>query len=326
GRGYEDNSLVGLETVHLDQQLIEGLLALVVAASETGAAMAPDRVDLIDEDDAGGVLLALHEQVAHARGADADEHLDEIGPGNREERDAGFTGDGPGEQGLAGSRRSNQKDALGDTATEASESLRIAQKLDYLLEFILGLVDTSHVRECHLVGVFGEQLGAALSERHRLAAAYLHLAHEEDPQCGENEHREPLHQRDHPPRISFGGLRSDVYVFVAKGLYDVRIVGSVGLEMLAAVGFALDQVALDRDRLDLALVDLIEEVREDYLRFTRVLSAEDIEQQQKHQAQNEPESDAAGKLVHSLHKKRITPINSRAIISMAIRAHVEPLL
>src|SRR6201993_2322284 len=43
------------------------------------------RVDLVDEDDAGRVLLALFEHVADARGADADEHLDEIRARDREE-------------------------------------------------------------------------------------------------------------------------------------------------------------------------------------------------------------------------------------------------
>jgi hypothetical protein len=49
-----------------------------VAAAEAGATMSPDSVDLVDEDDAGGVLLALLEEVAHTAGADADEHLDEV--------------------------------------------------------------------------------------------------------------------------------------------------------------------------------------------------------------------------------------------------------
>ena len=68
-----------LEAVHLDEQLVQRLLALVVAAAEAGAAMAADRVDFVDEDDAGRVLLGLLEHVAHARSADADEHLDEVG-------------------------------------------------------------------------------------------------------------------------------------------------------------------------------------------------------------------------------------------------------
>src|SRR5689334_24101575 len=47
-------------------------------------------VDLVDEDDAGRVLLALLEQVAHAARADAHEHLDEVGARDREERHARF--------------------------------------------------------------------------------------------------------------------------------------------------------------------------------------------------------------------------------------------
>jgi hypothetical protein len=58
GRGDHDDALVALEAVHLDQQLVEGLLALVVAAAEAGATMAADGVDLVDEDDAGRCFLA----------------------------------------------------------------------------------------------------------------------------------------------------------------------------------------------------------------------------------------------------------------------------
>src|SRR5204862_6778228 len=103
--GDEDDVVLHLEAVHLDEQLVERLLALVVTASETRAAVAPDGVDLVHEDDAGAVLLGLLEQVAHSRGADADEHLDEVRTGNREERHAGLARYGASEQGLAGTRR-----------------------------------------------------------------------------------------------------------------------------------------------------------------------------------------------------------------------------
>src|SRR5207244_2688476 len=55
----EDHALVGLEAIHLDEELIQGLLALVVTAAQAGAAMATDGVDLVHEDDAWRVLLAL---------------------------------------------------------------------------------------------------------------------------------------------------------------------------------------------------------------------------------------------------------------------------
>ena len=104
GRGDQDHALIRLEAVHLDEQLVQGLLALVIAAAEAGAAMPAHRVDLVDEDDAGRVLLALLEHVAHAARADADEHLDKIGAGDREERHIRLAGDRAGEQGLAGAR------------------------------------------------------------------------------------------------------------------------------------------------------------------------------------------------------------------------------
>ena len=194
GGGDQDHALVGLEAVHLDQQLVERLLALVVAAAEAGAAVAADGVDLVDEDDAGGVLLPLLEQVAHARGADADEHLDEVGAGDREERHVGLAGDGAGEQGLAGSRRAHQQHALGDAAAELLELLGLLEELDDLLQLLLGLLDAGDVLERHLLAGGVEELGLALAEGERLVAAGLHLAHEEDPEADDQQHRRPGQQ------------------------------------------------------------------------------------------------------------------------------------
>ena len=98
GRGDDDDAFVGLEAVHLDQQLVERLLALVIAVAEAGAAMAADGVDFVDEDDAWRRLLGLVEHVADAACADADEHLDEVRTGDGEEGNARLTRDGAGEQ------------------------------------------------------------------------------------------------------------------------------------------------------------------------------------------------------------------------------------
>src|SRR6202041_811768 len=101
GGGDDDDALVRLEAVHLDEQLVQRLLALVVTAAQTCAAVTPDRVDLVDEDDAGRVLLALLEQIAHAARADADEHLDEVRSRDAEERNAGLACDGASQERLA---------------------------------------------------------------------------------------------------------------------------------------------------------------------------------------------------------------------------------
>ena len=119
GGGDQDDVVLHLEAVHLDEELVQGLLALVVTAAHAGAAVAADGVDLVHEDDAGRVLLGLLEEVADAAGADADEHLDEVRAGDREERHAGLAGDGAGEQGLAGAGRPVEQHALGDPGARA---------------------------------------------------------------------------------------------------------------------------------------------------------------------------------------------------------------
>ncbi len=104
GGSDNDDAVVDLEAVHLDQQLVQGLLALVVATAQAGTAVAADGIDLVDEDNAGRLLLGLVEHVAHTGGAHADEHLDEVRTGDREEGDFRLAGDGLGQQGLTGTR------------------------------------------------------------------------------------------------------------------------------------------------------------------------------------------------------------------------------
>src|SRR5439155_16641698 len=119
----------------------ECLLALVVTTTQAGATMPAYRVDFIDEDDARRVLLPLLEQITDTGRADADEHLYEVRPADREERNVGFAGDRPGEQRLASSGRPHQKDALGDSAAQLLKLLGLLEELDDLLELFFRLVD-----------------------------------------------------------------------------------------------------------------------------------------------------------------------------------------
>src|SRR4051794_34127471 len=135
-RGDQNDVVLQLEPVHLDEELVEGLLALVVPTAQAGAAVAADGVDLVHEDDARRGLLGLLEEVTHSRSADADEHLDEVGARDREERDAGFTRDGTREERLAGAGRPVEEHALGDARAEGLELLRVLEKLLDLLELL----------------------------------------------------------------------------------------------------------------------------------------------------------------------------------------------
>ena len=149
-----------VEAVHLDQHLVERLLALVVTAAHTRAAVATDGVDLVDEDDGGAGLLGLLEQVAHAARAHADEHLDEVRTGDREERHARLACDRASQQRLAGSGRAVEQHALGDLGADRLELRGVLEELLDLLEFLDRLVQPATSSNLTL-GVSGE-ISAAL--------------------------------------------------------------------------------------------------------------------------------------------------------------------
>ena len=151
--------------------------------------------------------------------------------------------------------------------------------------------------EGDLVLVLGEQLGAALAEGHRLAAADLHLAHEEDPDADEQQHREPLDQEDHVPGLAVLGLGRDLDALVAQQLDQVRVLRREGLEALAVEVVPADVLPLDRDLLDVALLDRREELAEDDLRIACLLAIQQVEEQQHHQPKDQPQRDVAGYLV-----------------------------
>ncbi len=202
----EDDVVLQLEAVHLDEQLVQRLLALVVATAQTGAAVATDGVDLVHEDDARRRLLRLLEQVAHTAGADADEHLDEVRAGDGEERHARLAGDRAREQRLARAGRPVEQHALGDARAERLELLRVLEELLDLLELLDGLVTAGDVLERHLRRVGRHPLGAALPEAHHLRAAALHLVHDEEPE--EDQQREWQERaEDPPPRRGADALR-----------------------------------------------------------------------------------------------------------------------
>ena len=66
GGSHHNHAQIGLEAVHFHQHLIQGLLALIIAAAQTGATLATYGVNLVDKDDARGVLFGVFKHVAHA--------------------------------------------------------------------------------------------------------------------------------------------------------------------------------------------------------------------------------------------------------------------
>ena len=158
-------------------------------ADDARAAGLAQGVELVDEDDAGRLGLGLLEHVADAGGADAHEHLDEIGAGQAEERHARLAGDRLGQQRLAGARRPDQQHALGNPPAEDLVFFGRAEEIDHLAQLVDGLVDAGHVVEGDAEVLLGVELAAAAAEGHRRARPAQPPHHEE-----ENPHDEQRQQ------------------------------------------------------------------------------------------------------------------------------------
>ena len=77
-RGNQDHIGVGVKTIHLNQKLVQGLLTLIVTATDTGTAVTTNRINLVNEDDCWGGLLCLLEKITHSRCTDTDKHFNKV--------------------------------------------------------------------------------------------------------------------------------------------------------------------------------------------------------------------------------------------------------
>src|SRR6266511_2924603 len=272
-RGDEDDAALGVEPVHLDEQLVEGLLALVVPTAEARAPVAADRVDLVDEDDGRRVRLGLLEQVTDPGGADTDEHLDEVRAGDRVERHRGLAGDRAREERLAGAGRAVEQHALRDLRAQGLVLPRALQEVLDLVELLDGLIGPGYVGERGLRRVLGDQLRLGLAEVEHPRAAALHLRHEEQEQQHQYADRQQVDQQADEDAL-LGDLRvqridlavvHELLGVVEDLVHGVR--GHLRLDLVGAVERGLQVQAdglllvLEQHTLDVARVELLEHDR-----------------------------------------------------------------
>ena len=124
-RGQNDHADVLLKAVHLCEQLVQCLLALIISAQRRAVSLLADRVDLVDKHNTGSFFLGLLEQVSHLGGTHADKHLHKFRSGHGEEWHVGLSGNCLGQHCLTRSGRADQQNALGHGRADLSaDSLR----------------------------------------------------------------------------------------------------------------------------------------------------------------------------------------------------------
>ena len=216
GRDHDD-AFVRVEAVHLDQQLVQRLLALVVPAAEPRAAMAADGVDLVDEDDARRVALALLEEIAHAatrrrrRTSRRSPSRDIEKNGTPASPATAFASSVLPEPGGP-----EQQRALRDPPAQPLELLRLLQELDDLLQLLLGLVaagdvlerDLGRGLEQHACALVLPNLSAALPPACIWRSTNSHGAEDQHQRQPGEQHREPVDARRCAPRSRCRGSSS----------------------------------------------------------------------------------------------------------------------
>ncbi|GIX60793.1 uncharacterized protein BcabD6B2_02280 [Babesia caballi] len=147
-----DDSTAWFEPVHLDEDLVEGVLALVVGPGGEPAlgALLAHGVNLVDEDDCGSVFAGLFKQIADPGRTYTDKYLNKVASGDGVEGHVGLAGNGLGQQGFAGARRAAQQSPLGYLRSVVLVGLGVLEEVHKLADLALGLVHARHVLEAHL--------------------------------------------------------------------------------------------------------------------------------------------------------------------------------
>ena len=168
---HNDYGFVLFETVHLHQQLVQGLFSFVVAAAQACASLSANGVDFVDKDDTGLSLFGLVKQISDAAGAYAYEHFDKVRTGYGIKGYARFAGNSLCKQSFTRSGRADQQNAFRHSGANVAELFGGFQEFDDLLQFHLFFFGSGYVGKTHF-DVFGN-FGLRLSEVQRAARAAL---------------------------------------------------------------------------------------------------------------------------------------------------------
>ena len=86
GGSHDDDTALCVKAVHLDEELIQRLFALVIARQPAHSPGPAQCIQLVDENYAGCEFLRLLEQIADTGGADTHKHFHELGTTDRQKR------------------------------------------------------------------------------------------------------------------------------------------------------------------------------------------------------------------------------------------------
>mmetsp|Transcript_26590 Transcript_26590/g.48252 ORF Transcript_26590/g.48252 Transcript_26590/m.48252 type:complete len:366 (-) Transcript_26590:152-1249(-) len=140
-----DDSRVSIETVHLHQNLIDGLFSLIITSSKTCTTLPSDGINLINENNAGRILLRLRKDITNTRGTHTHKHLHKFRTRNRDKWHTGLSGHSLGQERFTGSGGSVEDDTAGNAASVLGIGLGLFEKVNDFDQFQFGTITSSHI-------------------------------------------------------------------------------------------------------------------------------------------------------------------------------------
>lgn len=90
GGRNKDDRLIGLKKVNIEKKMIESMLEIVIEEEKKGEKMKEKRIDLIDEDNEGRIIIGMLKNIEEEDWEEKEENLKEVRKGNGEERKIGL--------------------------------------------------------------------------------------------------------------------------------------------------------------------------------------------------------------------------------------------
>ena len=179
GGRQDHNTLAAVKTIHFSEQLVEGLLTLIIAADALGVSLLTNGIDLVYKDDAGSFFIGLLEKITDLGSAHAYKHFYEFRAGDGKEGDICLACHCLGKKCFAGTRRADQQHALRHFCANFLIFSGIVEEIHNFHQIFFSFVLACHIAEFD-AGFAGDiDLGVALAKLHGVAhGPAAHLIHQ----------------------------------------------------------------------------------------------------------------------------------------------------
>ncbi len=135
-----------------------------MSAAKAGTAMTSNRINFINKYYTGCIFFALGKHVTNTGGTNSDKHLNEIGSGNTEKRNIGFSCYCLCKQRFTCTRSPYKQNTGGNTTSKCGKFTGIFQKVDYLFEFCFSFINSRNIGKGDLVVALLYELGPVFAK------------------------------------------------------------------------------------------------------------------------------------------------------------------